>query len=154
VAEEKVVATNRKAYHDYFIEEKIEAGIALQGNEVKSLRLGRANLKDSYARIVNGELLLYNMHVSPYEHGDLKRQDPKRTRKLLLHKAEIRKLAGKVTQKSMTLVPLRVYFSRELAKVEIGLVRGKRQYDKRRAIAEKTAKRELEKEFRARQKGS
>jgi SsrA-binding protein len=152
VAQEKVVATNRKAYHDYFIEEKIEAGVALQGNEVKSLRLGRANLKDSYARIVNGEVLLYNTHISPYEHGDLKRQDPKRVRKLLLHKAEIRKLAGKVTQKSMTLVPLRIYFSGDLAKVEIGLVRGKRQYDKRRAIAEKTAKRELEKEFRQRQK--
>ena len=153
MAEEKVVATNRKAYHDYFIEEKLEAGIALQGNEVKSLRLGRANLKDSYARVVGGEMLLYNMHISPYEHGDLKRQDPKRMRKLLLHKAEIRKLTGKITQKGMTLIPLRLYFSGDLAKVEVGLARGKRQYDKRRAIAEKTAKRELQKEFRARQKG-
>lgn len=154
MVEQKVVATNRKAYHDYFIEEKYEAGIALKGNEVKSLRLGRANLKDSYARIVNGEVLLYNMHISPYEYGDVRRQDPKRTRKLLLHKAEIRRLTGKVTERGLTLVPLRLYFSGDLAKVELGLARGKRQYDKRRAIAEKTAKRELEREFRERQKGS
>ncbi len=150
---EKVVATNRKAYHEYFIEEKYEAGIALQGNEVKSVRLGRANLKDSYARVVKGEVLLYNMHISPYEYGDLRRQDPKRTRKLLLRKVEIRRLTGKINERGMTLIPLRLYFSGDLAKLELGLARGKRQYDKRRAIAEKTARREMEREFRERQKG-
>ncbi len=150
---EKVVATNRKAYHDYFVEEKYEAGIALQGNEVKSVRLGRANLKDSYARVVKGEVFLYNMHISPYEYGDLRRQDPKRTRKLLLRKVEIRRLTGKINERGMTLIPLRLYFSGDLAKLELGLARGKRQYDKRRAIAEKTARREMEREFRERQKG-
>lgn len=150
---EKVVATNRKAYHDYFIEETYEAGIALLGSEVKSLRAGRATLKDSYARIRDGEVFLYGVNIPPYVHGDVfTRHEPERPRKLLLHKDEIRKLIGKTKEKGYTLVPLKIYFSRGKAKVELALAKGKRVYDKRRAIAEREAKREVERAFRERQK--
>lgn len=149
---QKIMATNRKAYHDYFIEEVYEAGIALWGNEIKSIRAGRANLKDSYARIIGNEIFLHNMHIAPYEYGRLSSQEPKRTRKLLMHKAEIRRLIGKVKERGYTLVPLKLYFSGNVAKIELGLAKGKRLYDKRRAIAEKTAQREMEKALRERQK--
>ena len=149
---EKIVATNRKAYHDYFIEETYEAGIALRGTEVKSLRAGRANLKDSYARLVNDELFLCNMHIAPYEYGNIYNHEPKRTRKLLMHKGEIRRLGGKVKERGYTLIPLRLYFSGNVAKIELGLAKGKHLYDKRRTIAEKTAKREMERALRERQK--
>lgn len=124
---------NRKARHDFFIEETYEAGIELKGTEVKSLRAGKANLKDSYARIENGEAILFNMHISPFEQGNRFNHEPRRNRKLLLHKSEIFRLAGKTREKGFTLVPLRIYFNeRGLAKVELGLAKGKRQYDKRR----------------------
>lgn len=151
--EEKVIATNRKAFHDFFIEETYEAGIALQGTEVKSLRSGKANLKDSYARIDRGEVYLYNMHIAPYDQGNIWNHEPRRTRKLLLHKAEIRKLIGKTKEKGYTLVPLKVYFSGSHAKLELALAKGKLLHDKRRAIAEKTAKRELERELKERTYG-
>jgi SsrA-binding protein len=151
---EKVVTTNKKAYHDYFIEEKYEAGIVLVGSEVKSVREGRVSLKDSYARVEQEEVYLYNMHISPYTHGDVfTRPEPRRPRKLLLHKQEIRRLIGKVKERGYTLVPLRVYFANGFAKVELGLARGKKLYDKRREIAEKTAKREIERALRARERG-
>jgi len=149
---QKIMATNRKAYHDYFVEEVYEAGIALWGNEVKSIRAGRANLKDSYARIIGDEIFLYNMHIAPYEYGRASSQEPKRTRKLLMHKAEIRRLIGKVKERGYTLVPLKLYFSGNVVKIELGLAKGKRLYDKRRAIAEKTAQREMERALRERQK--
>jgi SsrA-binding protein len=148
----KIVATNRKAYHDYFVEETFEAGIALVGTEVKSLRTGKANLKDSFARVVNSEVLLYNMHISPYDFGNIHNHDPVRIRKLLLHKSEIKRLTGKIKEKGFTLVPLKIYFKGQVAKVELGLARGKHLYDKRQVIAEKTAKREIEKVFREKQK--
>ena len=122
----KIVTDNRKARHDYFIEETYEAGIALTGTEVKSLRAGRANLKDSYAQVVNGEMFLFNMHISPYEQGNRFNVDPVRPRKLLLHRSEINRLFGKVTQQGLTLVPLKVYFHKGRAKVELALARGKR----------------------------
>ncbi len=152
MADEKVVATNRKAYHDYAIEETYEAGIALAGTEVKSLRTGRANLKDSFARVVGGEVYLHNMHISPYSHGNIANHEPRRTRKLLMHKAEIRRLAGKVQEKGLTLVPLRMYFKGNVAKVELALARGKARYDKRRAIAERDAKRDVDRALREQQK--
>ncbi|MDI6688906.1 MAG: SsrA-binding protein SmpB [Actinomycetota bacterium] len=152
MAEQKVVARNKKAYHDYFIEETYEAGIALEGAEVKSLRAGKVSLRDSFARIKNGEVFLYNMHISSYEHGDVLKPDPRRTRKLLLHKSEIRRLIGKTEEKGYTLIPLMIYFSRGFAKVELGLAKGKCLYDKRREIAEKTAKREIERALKERQK--
>jgi len=145
-----VIATNRKARHDYHILQTIEAGIVLTGTEVKSLRLGRANLKDSYARVEGGELFLYNMHISPYEQGNRYNPDPKRRRKLLLHSYEIRRLVGKVQEKGLTLVPLKLYFNRGNAKVELALARGKKEYDKRRAIAERDARREMERGFKER----
>lgn len=139
----KVVATNRKARHDYHIDETFEAGLVLTGTEVKSIREGRLNLKDSFARIDGEEVYLLNMHVSPYSHGNRWNHEPTRTRKLLLHKAEIRKLIGHVQQKGYTLVPLKVYFNkRGKAKVEIALARGKRSWDKRRDIAKREAERE------------
>lgn len=148
----KVVAENRKARHDYFIEETLEAGIALRGTEVKSLRLGRASLQDSFARVENGEVVLYNMHISPYDFGNRFNHDPKRARKLLLHKSEIRKLIGRTKQRGYTLVPLRVYFSpRGLAKVELALAKGKRAYDKRQDMAERDARREIERALRGRE---
>ena len=137
------IAVNRRAFHDYFIDEKFEAGMALTGSEVKSMRGGRANLRDGFVRIDGSEAWLENVHISPYAQANLLNHDPLRPRKLLLHRKEISTLIGKVRQKGYTLVPLRMYFSRNHAKVEIGLARGKRQYDKREAIAERDAKREI-----------
>ncbi len=144
------VATNRKAYHDYFIEETIEAGMALQGTEVKSLRLGLANLTDSYAIVKNNEIFLLNANISPYPYGNIMNHEPLRTRKLLLHREEIRKLVGKITQKGFTLIPLKIYFSRGKAKVLIGLAKGKKAYDKRETIKEKESKREVERAVKER----
>ncbi|MDH7526509.1 MAG: SsrA-binding protein SmpB [Peptococcaceae bacterium] len=144
----KVITENRKARHDYFIEETYEAGIALTGTEVKSLRAGRANLKDSYAGVENGEMFLFNMHISPYEQGNRFNVDPVRARKLLLHRSEINRLFGKVKQQGLTLVPLKVYFKRGRAKVELALAKGKKVYDKREAIAQKDARREVERAVR------
>ena len=142
----KIVCTNRKAYHNYHIEENIEAGISLYGTEIKSLRHGKANLADSYATIKDGEAFLLNAHISPYSHGNIQNHDPLRTRKLLLHKKEISKLQGKLTNKGYTLVALKIYFNEKgIAKVELGLARGKRQYEKKEAIKEREARRELEK---------
>lgn len=151
----KVVATNRKAYHDFYIEETYETGIELKGAEVKSIRVGRLNLKDSYARVEDSELWVFNMHISPYSHADIYSQpSPDRPRKLLLHKREILRLLGKTKEKGYTLVPLRVYINdKGKVKVEIGLAKGKMLYDKRKAIAERTAKREIERALRERQKG-
>jgi SsrA-binding protein len=148
----KTIATNRKAYHDYFINETYEAGIELKGTEVKSLRAGRANLKDSYAIIKDGEAFVVGLHISPYEQGNIHNVDPNRTRKLLLHKGEIRSLIGKTREKGYTLVPTKLYFKGRHAKLELGLGRGKKLYDKRRAMAEKDARREMERELRERQK--
>lgn len=146
-----VVATNRKAYHDYFIEDKFEAGMVLTGTEVKSLRDGRANLQDSYASVKNGEVFLYHCHISPYSHGNMMNHDPLRARKLLLHKKEINKLLGKTQQKGLTLVPLRIYFSeRGKAKVELGLAKGKKQYDRRESIKTREAGREVERAIKER----
>lgn len=145
--EEKNVITNRKAYHDYFIMETYEAGIALKGTEVKSLRAGQANLQEGYAHINNGELWLLGMHISPFDKGNINNHDPKRDRKLLLHKSEIRKLVGVTSKKGMTLVPLRVYFKRNRAKVEIGVARSKRMYDKREAIRKREVERDLRRHF-------
>jgi SsrA-binding protein len=141
----KVVATNRKAYHDYFIEEKFEAGVILRGTEVKSLREGRVNLQDSYASVDADELYLQHCHISPYSHGNLSNHDPLRKRKLLLHRKEINKLMGKTQLKGLTIVPLRIYFSkRGHAKVELALAKGKKQYDRRETIKAREASREVE----------
>jgi SsrA-binding protein len=140
---ERDVAVNRRAYHDYFVDEKYEAGIMLTGTEVKSLRAGRCNLRDGFVRIDGHEAWMENVHISPYAQGNLMNHDPMRPRKLLLHRKQIATLIGKVRQKGYTLIPLRVYFTRNHAKVEVGLARGKRQYDKREAIAERDAKREI-----------
>ena len=140
----KMVANNKKAYHDYFIEEKYECGIALHGTEVKSLRMGKCSIKEAFIRIENGEVFVYGMHISPYEKGNIFNKDPLRVKKLLMHKQEIRKLLGKIKEKGYTLVPLQVYFSRGKAKAEIGLARGKKLYDKREDIAKKDARREAE----------
>jgi SsrA-binding protein len=144
----KDVAVNRRAYHDYFIDEKYEAGVMLSGTEIKSVRSGRANLRDGFVRIDNNEAWLENVHISPYAQGNVMNQEPVRPRKLLLHRKEISSLIGKVKQKGYTLIPLRVYITRNRAKVEIGLARGKRQYDKREAIAARDAKREIERAMR------
>jgi SsrA-binding protein len=149
----KLVASNRKAFHDFFIDETYEAGIALVGTEVKSLREGRINLRDSYAEVRGGELFLVGVHISPYEQGNIWNHDPLRRRKLLLHKDEIRRLTGKVNERGYTIVPTRVYFKGGRAKVEIGLARGKRLYDKRSDLAKREADREVEREFRRRQTG-
>ena len=146
----KLVANNKKAYHDYFIEDKYEAGIALHGTEVKSLRMGKCSIKESFIRIENGEMFAYGMHISPYEKGNIFNKDPLRVKKLLLHKYEINKIAGKIAEKGYTLVPLQVYFSGSLVKVELGLARGKKLYDKRQDIAKKDQKREAEREFKIR----
>jgi SsrA-binding protein len=141
----KVLVTNRKAYHDYFIEEKFEAGIMLQGTEVKSLREGRVNLQDSYASVKGDEVFLHHCHISPYSHGNIMNHEPLRTRKLLLHRKEIDKLLGKTKQQGLTLIPLRIYFSkRGLAKVELGLAKGKKQHDRRETIKTREASREVE----------
>ncbi|HIW82621.1 MAG TPA: SsrA-binding protein SmpB [Candidatus Acetatifactor stercoripullorum] len=145
---QKVAANNKKAFHDYFIDETYEAGIALHGTEVKSLRMGKCSIKEAFIRIENGEVFVYGMHISPYEKGNLFNKDPLRVKKLLLHKYEINKLAGRVAEKGYTLVPLQVYFKDGRAKVEIGLARGKKLYDKRRDIAKKDQRREAEKEFK------
>ncbi|MCI5584105.1 MAG: SsrA-binding protein SmpB [Lachnospiraceae bacterium] len=149
----KLVANNKKAYHDYFVEEKLEAGLVLHGTEVKSLRMGKCSIKESFIRIENGEMFIYGMHISPYEKGNLFNKDPLRVKKLLLHKAEINKLLGKIKEKGFTIVPLQVYFKEGKAKVEIGLCRGKKLYDKRQDIARKDQKREAEKEFKIRNFG-
>lgn len=145
----KLIANNKKAYFDYFIEDKLEAGIELFGTEVKSLRMGRCSVKESFVRIERGEVYVYGMHISPYEKGNIFNKNPLRTRKLLLHKGEIRKLSAQIAQKGYTLVPLSVYFKGSLVKVEIGLARGKKLYDKRETIAKKDQRREAEREFKA-----
>jgi SsrA-binding protein len=150
--EGKVVAQNKKAYHDYFIEETYEAGIVLQGTEIKSIRAARLNLKDAYARIQNGEVFLYSMHVSPYEQGNRYNHDPLRTRKLLLHNKQIAKLIGETKEAGYALVPLKVYLKNGFAKVLIGLAKGKKKYDKREDLKQKEAKREIERVFRDKQK--
>ena len=141
---EKLIANNKKAYHDYFIEETFDAGIQLVGHEVKSLRLGNVNLKDSFAIVKGGEVFLMNVHISPYKMATMFPIDPRRNRRLLLHKDEIRKMRAKVEQKGYTLVPLKIYFKEALVKVEIGVAKGKELYDKRKAIAEKENKRNLD----------
>ncbi len=146
---EKVVTKNRKAFHDYHIDDKFEAGISLVGTEVKSLRAGSANLKESYVIIKDGEAFLFNCHISPYSHGNLQNHEPLRTRKLLLHKKEISRLWGSISQKGYTIVPLKIYFKNGKAKVEIGLGRGKRQYEKRATIKEKEANREIERHMKS-----
>ena len=144
----KLVANNKKAYHDYFIEEKYEAGLALHGTEVKSLRMGKCSIKEAFVRIENGEAFVYGMNVSPYEKGNIFNKDPLRVRKLLLHKAQIRKLAASMASQGYTIVPLQVYFKDGRAKVEVGLARGKKLYDKRQDIAKKDQRREAEKDFK------
>ncbi|KHD86480.1 SsrA-binding protein SmpB [Heyndrickxia ginsengihumi] len=149
--EGKVIAQNRKANHDYFIEETYEAGIVLQGTEIKSIRAGRVNLKDSFARIEKGEVFLYNMHISPYEQGNRYNHDPLRTRKLLLQRKQINKLIGETKEQGYSLVPLKMYIKNGYAKVLIGLARGKKNYDKREDLKKKEAKREIERAFKAKQ---
>ena len=144
----KIVAKNQKAYHEYFIEEKFETGIELSGTEVKSIRMGKCSIKESFVRIEKGEVYIYGMHINPYEKGNIFNKDPLRVRKLLLHKIEINKLAAKIAEKGYTLVPLQVYFKGSLVKVEIGLARGKKLYDKRDDIAKKDQRREVEREFK------
>ena len=146
----KLIANNKKAYFDYFIEDKYEAGIELFGTEVKSLRMGKCSIKESFLRIERGEVYVYGMHISPYEKGNIFNKDPLRIRKLLLHKREIMKLSGEIAQKGYTLVPLSVYFKGSLVKVEIGLAKGKKLYDKRETLAKKDQRREAEKEFKIR----
>lgn len=147
---QRLIANNKKAYHDYFIDETYEAGIALHGTEVKSMRMGKCSVKESFVRIENGEVFIYGMHVSPYEKGNIFNKDPLRVKKLLMHKYEINKLSGKIKEKGYTLVPLQVYFKEGKVKVEVGLARGKKLYDKRADIAKKDQRREAEKEFKVR----
>ncbi len=144
----KLIANNKKAYHDYFIEETYEAGIALHGTEVKSLRMDKCSIKESFIRIEQGEVFIYGMHISPYEKGNIFNKDPLRVKKLLLHRSEIHKIAGRIAVKGYTLVPLKVYFKGSLAKVEIGLAKGKKLYDKRQDIAKKDQRREAERDFK------
>ena len=146
----KLVANNKKAYHDYFIDDTYEAGIVLAGTEVKSVRAGKCSIKESFIKIDKGEVYVYGMHISPNEKGNIFNKDPLRVRKLLLHGSEINKLAAKIQQKGYTLVPLKVYFKGSLVKVEVGLARGKKLYDKREDIAKKDQRREAEKEFKIR----
>jgi len=147
------VATNRRARHEYWIEETHEAGIALTGTEVKSLRAGHVNLADAFARVEGGEAWLHHLHISPYEQGNIQNHDPMRTRKLLLHKREILRLGARVQQRGYTLVPLRIYFRRGVAKVELGLARGRHTYDKRERIAERDAERRIARALGARDRG-
>lgn len=144
----KLIANNKKAYFDYFIEDKYEAGIALYGTEIKSLRQGKCSIKESYIGIENGEAYIYGMHIPPYEKGNIFNKDPLRTRKLLLHKTEIRKLVGILTQQGYTIMPLQVYLKGSLCKVEIGVAKGKKLYDKRETIAKKDARREAERDYK------
>lgn len=146
----KLIANNKKAYHDYFIEEKYEAGLVLHGTEVKSMRMGKCSIKEAFIRIENEEVYAYGMHISPYEKGNIFNKDPLRPKKLLLHKQQIRKLMGSSSEKGYTLVPLQVYFKEGRAKIEIGLAKGKKLYDKRQDIAKKDQKREAEKELKIR----
>ena len=146
----KLVANNKKAYHDFFIEEKYEAGLVLHGTEVKSLRMGKCSIKEAFIRIENGEVYIYGMHISPYEKGNIFNKDPLRVRKLLLHRQEIRKLIGNSSEKGYTIVPLQVYFKDGRAKIEIGLAKGKKLYDKREDMAKKDQQRAAEKEFKVR----
>ncbi len=144
----KLVANNKKAYHDYFIEDKYEAGIELFGTEVKSIRMGKCSIKESFIRIEKGQVYIYGMHISPYEKGNIFNKDPLRVRRLLMHKTEIRRLESKLAEKGLTLVPLQVYFKGSLVKVEVGLARGKKLYDKRQDIAKKDARREVERDYK------
>lgn len=152
-SEMKLIANNKKAYHDFFILDTYEAGIALHGTEVKSLRMGKCSIKESFIRIENGEVFIYGMHISPYEKGNIFNKDPLRVKKLLLHKTEINKLLGKTQEKGMSIVPLKVYLKGSLVKVEIGLAKGKTLYDKRQDITKKDQKREAEREFKVRNFG-
>ena len=144
----KLIANNKKAYHDFFIEEKYEAGLSLSGTEVKSLRQGKCSIKEAFIRIDKGEVWAYGMHINPYEQGNIFNKDPLRPKKLLLHKSEIMKLLGKIAEKGYTLVPLEVYFTNGKAKIEIGLAKGKKLYDKREDIAKKDLRREMERDFK------
>lgn len=149
---DRTVATNRRARHDYAIEETYEAGMVLTGSEVKSLRAGRATIADAYARVTGDEVWVENLHIPPYEMGDTRRYQPTRPRKLLLHRDEIKRLVGKTAERGLTLVPLRIYFTRGLAKMELGLGRGKRKFEKREAIAEREHRREMERGLAARRR--
>ena len=153
MAKEEMKLNNKKAYHDYFIEEKYEAGLVLHGTEVKSLRMGKCSVKEAFIRIENGEVFIYGMHISPYEKGNIFNKDPLRVKKLLLHKQQIRKLIGNSSEKGYTIVPLQVYFRDGKAKIEIGLAKGKKLYDKRQDIAKKDQRREAEKELKIRLRG-
>ncbi len=144
----KLIANNKKVYHDYFLEEKYETGLALAGTEVKSMRMGKCSIKEAFIRIENEEVWIYGMHVSPYEKGNIFNKDPLRPKKLLMHKSEIRKLIGKIKEKGYTIVPVEVYFKGSLVKVEIALARGKKLYDKRQDIAKKDQKREAARELK------
>ena len=146
--EKKLIANNKKAYHDFFLEERYEAGIELHGTEVKSMRMGKCSIKEAFIRIENGEVIIYGMHVSPYEKGNIFNRDPLRPKKLLMHKSEIRKLVGKIAEKGYTLVPVEVYFKGSLVKVDIALAKGKKQYDKRQDIAKKDQRREVERDYK------
>lgn len=149
----KLIANNKKAYHDFFILDTFEAGIALHGTEVKSLRMGKCSIKEAFIRIEDGEVFVYGMHISPYEKGNLFNKDPLRVKKLLLHRAEINKMLGKVKEKGISIVPLKVYLKGSLMKMEIGLAKGKKLYDKRDDIAAKDQKREAERDFKIRNIG-
>ena len=144
----RLISNNKKAYFDYFIEDKYEAGLVLHGTEVKSIRMGKCSIKEAYIQIQNGEVFINNMNITPYEKGNIFNRDPLRVKKLLLHKSEIRKMKGKIAEKGYTLVPLKVYIKGDLIKVEIGLARGKKLYDKRQDIAKKDQRREVEREFK------
>mgnify|MGYP002310911796 CR=1 FL=1 len=146
--EKKLIANNKKAYHDFFLEERYEAGIELHGTEVKSMRMGKCSIKEAFIRIENGEVIIYGMHVSPYEKGNIFNRDPLRPKKLLMHKNEIRKLEQKIKEKGYTIVPVEVYFKGSLVKVDIALAKGKKQYDKRQDIAKKDMRREAERDFK------
>lgn len=148
--EKKLIANNKKAYHDYFILEKYEAGIVLHGTEVKSLRMGKCSIKEAFIRVENGEMFIYGMHISPYEKGNIFNKDPLRVKKLLLHRKEIDKIFGKMKEQGITVVPLQVYFSGSLVKVEIGLAKGTKLYDKRADIAKKDQRREAQRDFKIR----
>ena len=149
----KLIANNKKAYYDYYIEDKYEAGLVLHGTEVKSLRMGKCSIKESYVQIINGEVYIINMNITPYEKGNIFNRDPLRPKKLLLHKQEINKLAGKTSQQGYTIVPLQVYISNGKMKIEIGVGKGKKNYDKRDSIAKKDQQREAQKEFKIRNLG-
>ena len=149
-SEGKLIANNKKAYHEYFILEKYEAGMVLHGTEVKSLRMGQASIKEAFIRIENGEVFIYGMHISPYEKGNIFNKDPLRVRKLLLHKSEINKMVGQIKEQGITIMPLRLYLSGSLVKMEIGLAKGKKIHDKRADIAKKDQKREAQREFKIR----